>query len=80
MQVVVCVDMTGPAGTVSFAVNGQWFHQAFTLPPRQPNSEFLVFPHVLIKNAIVRVEFAGASARQPIQQVGSYRPWQVTGE
>lgn len=74
MQVHVCVDLTGPVGLVSFAVNDRWCGEAFRLP--RPGTELRVFPHILVKNTAVRVTFGGDGQLEG--PVGSFRPWQVT--
>lgn len=40
-----------------------------------------LWPHILVRNMVVRVDFSGAHAPQPLpHQAASYRPWQVWSE
>jgi len=78
-RVTACVDLTaGGAGTLSFAVNGRWQGEAFRLPAAQSISGAALWPHILVRNMVVRVDFSGAHAPQPLpHQAASYRPWQL---
>ena len=58
------------------------FSQAYKVPkPRNPSQAY--FPHILIKNTVVSVDFAGKSSSSgpvPVNdRFNGYPPWQVGG-
>lgn len=60
------------AGSVSYAVNGAWLGEAFTIPKDQP-----IFPHALAKNAAVTASFDTVPKVDTGLDTSSFHSWQV---
>lgn len=76
-KVTTCVDLSSPTGAISFSVNGRWLGKAYDLEKPQGNGSLVLFPHILVRNVVVRVDFGGTSLPPPPPQMLPYRPWQV---
>ena len=57
---------------MSYAVNGAWLGEAFTIPKDQP-----VFPHALAKNAAVTASFDAVPKVDTGLDTTSFLSWQV---
>ena len=57
---------------MSYAVNGAWLGEAFTIPKDQP-----VFPHALAKNAAVTASFDTVPEVDTGLDTSSFLSWQV---
>ncbi|KAJ0735061.1 putative heterogeneous nuclear ribonucleoprotein U, SPRY [Helianthus annuus] len=67
--ILCAVDLeSGPMGSIGFAKNGKWLGTASRLVNGGP----AVFPHVLLKNVVVQLQFSYEDGLVP--QDG-YRPW-----
>jgi hypothetical protein len=82
-EITCLVDLTAEPGLLSFAKNGMPLGIAYHIPrPYQPSTA--LFPHVLVKNLSVRVDFAGVQPPniprsvpwQPI--INGHHPWRVS--
>ncbi|XP_076893753.1 uncharacterized protein LOC143545826 [Bidens hawaiensis] len=67
---ILCVvDLESePMGSIGFAKNGKWLDVA----SRLVNGGLAVFPHVLLKNVVVRLQFGYEDGLVPLD---GYRPW-----
>ena len=77
------LDLTGPLGTLAFAINGAYHGVALELPrPLDCRGRHVpLLPHLLLRNMDVAVDFAGTSgaASGPVVHPRvCFRPWQVT--
>ena len=76
------LDLTGPLGTLAFAINGAYQGVAIELPRALDGRgrHVPLLPHLLLRNMDVAVDFAGASGAA-IASMSSprlcFRPWQV---
>ena len=76
------LDLTGPTGTLAFAIDGAYQGVALELPrPLDPRGRHVpLLPHILLRNMDVAVDFAGAKAA-PAGPASDprlcFRPWQV---
>eukprot|EP00884_Botryococcus_braunii_P010766 jgi/Botrbrau1/19691/Bobra.0003s0052.1 len=68
-EIGVFLDMDCSPGQISFTRNGQWLGTAIPLPHLSSPGSAL-FPHVVLQNMVVRVNFVDTS----LQQDG-FKPW-----
>ncbi len=74
------LDVTGPMGTLAFAVNGDYQGVALQLPRRLDGCGRLVpfLPHVLLRNMDVAVDFTCDGAAFAVSPSSPpFQPWQV---
>ena len=78
-QIGCFLDLESEAGSLSFSHNGKWLGNAFEVP--QPDSsQNALFPHILIKNLQVEVDFVGEKLQGDSnwpEQAASYVSWAV---
>ncbi|KAM3371321.1 hypothetical protein ACQJBY_018612 [Aegilops geniculata] len=83
--VVCAVDLDSkPMASIGFAKNGEWLgvahyfdagHKGFALvgaPVRPMQWESAIFPHVLLKNVVVEMQFSREDGLEPVD---GYEPW-----
>ncbi len=83
------VDLSATPGSLTFVKNGMPLGQAYQIPRmlgqagKGPAGFTPLFPHVMVKNAVVRVDFMGARPPAlPMQvpwtgELNGFLPWQV---
>ena len=80
-QVTVCVDLSGPTGSLGFELDGEYQGIAFPLPKSRDRDGRLLplMPHLLLRNVAVAVDFAGEPTRAPLpgSPLNAFRPWRV---
>ena len=77
----VCVDLSGPTGSLGFELDGEYQGVAFPLPKSRDRDgrPLPLMPHLLLRNIAVAADFAGEPARAglPGSPINSFRPWRV---
>lgn len=80
-QVTVCIDLSGPTGSIGFELDGDYQGVAFPLPKsRDREGRCLpVMPHLLLRNMTASIDFVGDPLRlpRPGSPLHAFRPWRV---
>lgn len=82
--IVCCIDLETKPASIGFAKNGKWLGAAkhfenlanlevVNRPKKHPNWQSAFFPHILLKNVVVNLQF---SVEDGLNVVEGYKPWQ----
>nr|GMC65664.1 heterogeneous nuclear ribonucleoprotein U-like protein 1 [Ipomoea batatas] len=80
--ILCCIDLESKPASIGFFKNGKWMGMAMQFevvdsPIKQRVWESAFFPHVLLKNVVVNLQF---SLEDGLECVEGYKPWSSTIE